>query len=44
MVQVVTWPWPDADDDVTELLVALALAVLDGDDRSLAQSVRQATP
>ena len=35
------WPWPDADDDVTELLVALALAVLDGDYRPLEATVRE---
>ena len=36
------WPWPDADDATTELLVALALAVLDGDYRPLEATVREA--
>ena len=35
------WPWTGADDAVTELLVALALAVLDGDYRPRKQHVRE---
>jgi transcriptional regulator with XRE-family HTH domain len=34
------WPWTDADGGTTELLVALGLAVLDGDYRPLEQTVR----
>jgi transcriptional regulator with XRE-family HTH domain len=35
------WPWPDTDDATQTVLVALALAVIDGDLRPLEQSVRE---
>jgi transcriptional regulator with XRE-family HTH domain len=34
------WPWPDASEDTTALLLALAIAVLDGDHRPLEDHVR----
>lgn len=35
------WPWADADERTTELLVGLGLAVAAGDYRRLEQSVRE---
>ncbi|MFL5688676.1 MAG: helix-turn-helix domain-containing protein [Chloroflexota bacterium] len=35
------WPWPDADDATTELLVAVCAAILAGDYRPLTQDMRE---